>query len=125
MAELVDAHGSGPCSARSGGSSPLLGTISSRLPTGSIQKSAMPFGKASLHGSAGRPYLSLSPRPLGEPSPPPLPFPLLPFFPLPGGAGGSGGEGGSGGSGGDGVLAVPAGADCADRDFSFEAASWH
>lgn len=27
MAELVDAHGSGPCSARSGGSSPLLGTI--------------------------------------------------------------------------------------------------
>src|SRR5437867_4399224 len=26
MAELVDAHGSGPCSARSGGSSPLLGT---------------------------------------------------------------------------------------------------
>ena len=27
MAELVDAHGSGPCAARCGGSSPLLGTI--------------------------------------------------------------------------------------------------
>ena len=26
MAELVDAHGSGPCAARRGGSSPLLGT---------------------------------------------------------------------------------------------------
>src|SRR5665811_553065 len=26
MAELVDAHGSGPCAARCGGSSPLLGT---------------------------------------------------------------------------------------------------
>ncbi len=29
MAELVDAHGSGPCAARCGGSSPLLGTKSS------------------------------------------------------------------------------------------------
>ncbi len=29
MAELVDAHGSGPCAARCGGSSPLLGTNSS------------------------------------------------------------------------------------------------
>lgn len=28
MAELVDAHGSGPCAARRGGSSPLLGTNS-------------------------------------------------------------------------------------------------
>src|SRR5690606_6989342 len=27
VAELVDAHGSGPCAARRGGSSPLLGTI--------------------------------------------------------------------------------------------------
>src|SRR5690625_1182637 len=27
MAELVDAHGSGPCTARCGGSNPLLGTI--------------------------------------------------------------------------------------------------
>src|SRR5690606_1272789 len=27
VAELVDAHGSGPCAARCGGSSPLLGTI--------------------------------------------------------------------------------------------------
>ena len=26
VAELVDAHGSGPCAARRGGSSPLLGT---------------------------------------------------------------------------------------------------
>ena len=26
VAELVDAHGSGPCAARCGGSSPLLGT---------------------------------------------------------------------------------------------------
>lgn len=31
MAELVDAHGSGPCAARRGGSSPLLGT-NSRYP---------------------------------------------------------------------------------------------
>lgn len=30
MAELVDAHGSGPCAARCGGSSPLLGTIFER-----------------------------------------------------------------------------------------------
>ena len=31
MAELVDAHGSGPCAARRGGSSPLLGTISLQI----------------------------------------------------------------------------------------------
>jgi hypothetical protein len=36
MAELVDAHGSGPCAARRGGSSPLLGTSDSELPIGSI-----------------------------------------------------------------------------------------
>ena len=29
VAELVDAHGSGPCAARCGGSSPLLGTTDS------------------------------------------------------------------------------------------------
>src|SRR5690606_41305846 len=30
VAELVDAHGSGPCAARCGGSSPLLGTIATQ-----------------------------------------------------------------------------------------------
>ena len=35
MAELVDAHGSGPCAARRGGSTPLLGTKRSVLPSGS------------------------------------------------------------------------------------------
>src|SRR5690625_4497485 len=31
VAELVDAHGSGPCAARCGGSSPLLGTTAKEI----------------------------------------------------------------------------------------------
>jgi hypothetical protein len=33
VAELVDAHGSGPCAARCGGSSPLLGTTEFSIKT--------------------------------------------------------------------------------------------
>src|SRR4030067_273001 len=39
MAELVDAHGSGPCAARCGGSSPLLGTSTKH----GSRKRAIPF----------------------------------------------------------------------------------
>jgi hypothetical protein len=44
-------------------------------------------------------YRPSSPRPLGEPSPPPFPPPLLPLPAVGDGAGGSGGSGASGGVG--------------------------
>lgn len=37
VAELVDAHGSGPCAARCGGSNPSVGTITAKDKTESLE----------------------------------------------------------------------------------------
>ena len=73
------------------------------------------------HQVPARLYLPLSLFPLGEPSPPPLPFPLLP---LPG-DGGEGGDGGDGGSGDEGAPLAPVRPGDGVGDFSSDAECWH